>query len=277
MRLFLMAAMLVIVLPGWSQEHSISLGNDDTGEGVLIRRASFDGNSLWGYINGGADLYLEYGFDNVSVHEIEFRSNIIRFDLYRMSDPKAAFGIYSVYSFMCDSLYGPGEYNCGTRWQLQSVKGNYYLSVILSGGTPDEYIYASTIAAKLLSYVKDARFEPGFPFCQGVFNTVPGKIRFSRGALGLENGISDMVNFLRDFPTAEVWHIEHIPEAPEYTATAITFSSSDDLILFKRNLSAGGNEKLRIIINEDGQTILLISGSGNSVIESKISGWFETY
>ena len=172
MRFFLMAAMLAIVLPCWSQTHSISLGSDDTGEGVLIRRASYDGNSLWGYINGGADLYLEYGFESVIVHEIEFRSKTIRFDLYRMSDPKAAFGIYSVYSFRCDSIAGPGEFNCGTRWQLQAVRDNYYLSVILSAGTTDEYRYASEIAEKLLASAADTHFEPGPPFRPGVFASI---------------------------------------------------------------------------------------------------------
>jgi hypothetical protein len=277
MRFILMAAMLTIVLPAWSQTHSISLGSDDTGEGVLIRRASYDGNSLWGYINGGADLYLEYGFESVIVHEIEFMSKTIRFDLYLMSDPKAAFGIYSVYSFRCDSIKGPGEFNCGTRWQLQAVKGNYYLSAILSAGTPDEYRYASKIADKLLATAGVTHFEPGPPFRPGVFATIPGKIRFSRGALGLENGIPDMSNLLKDYSGAEVWYIEEIPEAPEYTATIITFKGSDQLISFKNQLFQAGNEKLKLFTLDAERTVLLISGSGNSTFENKIVGWFTTY
>ena len=39
--------------------------------GVILRSEQFDGNSLWGYIDGGADIYLEYGFEKVRVEEIE--------------------------------------------------------------------------------------------------------------------------------------------------------------------------------------------------------------
>jgi hypothetical protein len=277
MRLLLLSVLLTLMVPCRSQTQPITIGSDETGEGVLIRKASYDGNSLWGYINGGADLYLEYGFENVVVHEIEFRSNNIRFDLYRMSDPKAAFGIFSVYSFKCDSVRGPGEYNCATRWQLQAIKGNYYLSAILSAGTPEEYMYASGIAGKLLESVQNTPFEPGSPFRAGVFSSIPGKIKYSRGALGLENGISDMAVLLRDFSTAEVWHIDQLPEAPDYTATVITFENTDDLASFRNLPGLSGQEKLKVIPLEGERTLLLIRGSGNSSAESNITGWFTTY
>jgi hypothetical protein len=211
------------------------------------------------------------------VYEIEYRSNTIRFDLYRMSDTKAAFGIFSVYSFRCDSLTGPGEYNCGTRWQLQSLKGNYYLSVILSAGTNDEYNYASAIARKLLATIDSTPFEPGFPFRQGVFGAITGKIRFSRGALGLENGISDMVELLRGYPATEVWQIDQIPEAPDYIIRIITFTNSDDLAAFSNHPALTNSELLKVIPLKDEGTLLLIEGSGNPTIESKISEWFTTY
>ncbi len=36
---------------------------------MLNRNECFDGGSLWGYMNGGADIYLEYGFEKLRVEE----------------------------------------------------------------------------------------------------------------------------------------------------------------------------------------------------------------
>ena len=42
-------------------------------EGMKIERTEYyDGNALWGLINGGADIYLEYGFDELAFQTSHF-------------------------------------------------------------------------------------------------------------------------------------------------------------------------------------------------------------
>ncbi|MDD5696149.1 MAG: hypothetical protein PHD61_12700, partial [Bacteroidales bacterium] len=43
--------------------------NEDLGREVL-NTSIFEGSGLWGYIDGGADIYMEYGFDRVYVQDI---------------------------------------------------------------------------------------------------------------------------------------------------------------------------------------------------------------
>jgi len=274
MRKILTIVLLAYLLPCGAQTHSITLTDINIGEGKLIRRTSFDGNSLWGYINGGADLYLEYGFENIIVHDIEFRGKPVRFDLYRMKDPNAAFGIFSVYSFACDSLSGPGQFNCGTRWQLQAVKGNYYLSAILSAGTRDEYIYASQIAEALLSNIEAISFEPGAPFLPGVFSTIPGRKKFCRGMLGIENGAPDISSMLTGFKFKDVWHIEMLPGEPGGTATIISFLNNDDMTKFYSNPDINESQTKKTFPIKESFSLLVLSGVSASFDPAEILKWF---
>ena len=64
-------------------------------EGINIERTEYyDGNALWGLINGGADIYLEYGFDELAFQTVEWLEQHFRVEIYLMTDEEAAFGIY---------------------------------------------------------------------------------------------------------------------------------------------------------------------------------------
>ncbi len=274
MRNILPLLLLAYLIPCQAQAQSITLADNVIGEGKLIRRTTFDGNSLWGYINGGADLYLEYGFENIVVHDIEFRGKPVRFDLYRMKDPNAAYGIFSVYSFACDSTTGPGQFNCGTKWQLQAVKGNYYLSVILSAGTKDEYNYASGIATSLLSTIESVPFEPGAPFLPGIFKIIPGKKKYCRGMLGIENGAPDISGMMRGFQFIDVWYIESIPGEPGGTATVISFKDNDDLNKFAANPDIKESLTKKTFPIKESFSLLVVSGVSASFNPEEILKWF---
>jgi hypothetical protein len=55
----------------------------------------FKGESLFEHINGGADIYYEYGFVEVAVEYYENGDKEVSVEIYRMDDAAAAFGIYS--------------------------------------------------------------------------------------------------------------------------------------------------------------------------------------
>ena len=56
----------------------------------------FDPNTLYEYINGGADLYLAYDFEELKVAEYQNdKKAAVTVDVYRHRTPTHAFGIYS--------------------------------------------------------------------------------------------------------------------------------------------------------------------------------------
>ena len=57
---------------------------------------SFDPNTLYEYINGGADLYLAYDFQELKVAEYQNdKKAAVTVEVYRHRTPTQAFGIYS--------------------------------------------------------------------------------------------------------------------------------------------------------------------------------------
>ncbi|HHN47950.1 MAG TPA: hypothetical protein ENN08_03305, partial [Bacteroidales bacterium] len=56
-----------------------------------ITTRHFDYDGLWGYINGGADIYFEYGFEHVTAQNIRINGSDFKMDIYRMRTPEAAY------------------------------------------------------------------------------------------------------------------------------------------------------------------------------------------
>ncbi|MFA6570329.1 MAG: hypothetical protein WCT77_03755, partial [Bacteroidota bacterium] len=48
----------------------------------ITRNDDYDGKSLWGYIDGGADLYLEYGFENLVVQEVKNKGEVYKIEIW---------------------------------------------------------------------------------------------------------------------------------------------------------------------------------------------------
>jgi len=54
----------------------------------------FEGADLYGHINGGAEVFLELGFDRLDVVRYDSDGGAIEVERYRMTDPVAALGVY---------------------------------------------------------------------------------------------------------------------------------------------------------------------------------------
>ncbi len=202
--------------------------------GIKINRTeSYDGNSLWGYIDGGADLYLEFGFSKLTAQEIEYESNKYRIDIYRMKDAEAAFGIFSVSRFKCGSI-SLAKYSCVTEYQSQAVKGSYYVSVVNEKGTPAEQSFTQSLAEKILSRINDTDFE-----LPKVFATEPfvGGVKSVNGILGVQNSNPDWENMFAGINNFKLLFSSTDENDKFVYISIIKFTSSDDLKLFEENLS----------------------------------------
>ena len=84
------------LFPGTGDQTEISLP-DKIGEWKQTADTEvYEGEDLFLYINGGADIYHEYGFVKVTSAEYSKEgAGRISVELYRMADPVSAFGIFS--------------------------------------------------------------------------------------------------------------------------------------------------------------------------------------
>jgi len=123
---------------------------------ILNRNECFDGGSLWGYMNGGADIYLEYGFEILRVEEFSNKGETIKLELFMMVDPASAFGIYSIKTFICPQSNVSADFDCLNPYSFQLAHGKYYLQIINESGSAEARETMISIAESLLE-----KIEPG--------------------------------------------------------------------------------------------------------------------
>jgi hypothetical protein len=84
---------------------------------------------LWQYIDGGADVYLDFAFRQVATVELENKGKQVTVDIYEMGSLDDAFGIYASevspsYNFISIGAEG---YQSGSS--LIFYQGNYYVKI----------------------------------------------------------------------------------------------------------------------------------------------------
>ncbi len=92
---------------------------------------TYTGDDLFLYINGGADLYLEYGFEEVSTCKyLNYAGNNIHIDIYQMTDESSAYGIFSINSSVHGKPVDFGTKSLLYDYYLDIWKGNYFIRCI---------------------------------------------------------------------------------------------------------------------------------------------------
>jgi len=165
-----------------------SISEDRLETGKIKSERTYTKESLFGYMNGGAELYLEYGFDRLVVSEIDIDGTEYKVEVYKMDDPEAAYGIYSVSVFRCDTSGHLDAYACQTAYQLQLCKGDYYISIINNSGKALAADQSIRLANILLAPVRGHSFEPGdFLPDINLYEDITRMV-LVKGELGLFNG-----------------------------------------------------------------------------------------
>ena len=202
----------------------------------FLQSKYFDGNALWGHINGGADLYLEYGFDKLLFQEVELNDNKLRVEYYRMNDAAAAFGIFSVSHFRCDLDDTLTKFICITKYQVQAALGRYYISIANDKGTAE----AQKLTIDLFDKILKKSHEPLFQLHDNFFKNRNSKhlrnIKLFRGELGLQNGMEQWLNLFEKFSGYEISVLPFENEKGYLNYAHIKFANEEDKIRFMRTI-----------------------------------------
>ncbi len=172
-------------------------GEDFPGIEITDSR-TFNGNALWGYINGGADIYLEYGFDVLLAQKIEREGKQYTVDIYKMIDSEAAFGIFSVSIFNCNEKLEGTSFSCITPYQVQFVKAPYYVSVVNEDGSAEEQNICRKFATTLKGKIEGGTFIITDLFKKNEFLSFRDKVKLMKGRLGLENGFPQWASYFEN-------------------------------------------------------------------------------
>jgi hypothetical protein len=84
---------------------------------------------LFNHIDGGAELFLEYGFEKLLVQRYARGKSELTLEVYEMESPEAAMGIYLMKCGQETPLSGIRARNSGEKSQLTILKNKYFVYV----------------------------------------------------------------------------------------------------------------------------------------------------
>jgi hypothetical protein len=113
----------------------------------------FARDDLYGYIDGGAELFFEFGFERLTQQKYQSGRSQVAIDFYRMTDPTAATGIYLMKCGKETPAAALGDRNTVNRYQLMFVRDRFFVIVNNVSGAealaPEVVRFASFVASKL--------------------------------------------------------------------------------------------------------------------------------
>jgi len=178
---------------------------------------TFAGTALYGFMNGGADLYYEYGFKELVSREIVYNGEEFTVDIYTMETPLDAFGIYSIHVYKCLRADSLGRFDCLSKYQLQAVDGNSYVSIVFQSGSNAARKSADELYQMFIADGKtDIRLPGQLTY---LTSSGSGMVKYMKGRLGVENVQPSLADLLEGIKTYEIWYV-------------INADKKDDMALF---------------------------------------------
>jgi len=100
---------------GWSRSGSADL---------------YEGGALFDHINGGADAYLDRGFERLIVQIYSREESEVQLEIYDMGSPAGAGAIFVENTTGMDTTTDFGERATQDAYQISFFRGRYYISVL---------------------------------------------------------------------------------------------------------------------------------------------------
>jgi len=93
------------------------------------RQVTFTRADLYNYIDGGAELFLEFGFEKVYVQRYGSGDSELTLEVYEMESPEAALGVYLAKCGQETPVEGLPARNSGEESQFTILRERYFIHV----------------------------------------------------------------------------------------------------------------------------------------------------
>jgi hypothetical protein len=148
----------------------------------------FEGEDLYTYIDGGAEIYQEYGFRRVVVQDYEDpQGKSVSLEIFEMETPASAFGMFTF------KRSGGGKtLALGAGAELEAYYMNFWKGRFLVTLTGFDEAAETIEGLKAIGQIVDSKLPQGGegPILVGVLPAEglrPGSVKYLRGLLGLNN------------------------------------------------------------------------------------------
>lgn len=202
----------------------------------LNRNECFNGESLWGYMNGGADIYLEYGFEKLRVEEFTNEDETIKLEIFKMYDPISAFGIYSIKAFKCEQSSVFTTNDCLNKYQFQLLYGNYYIQLINESGSEKAKQSMISIADTLLNKIEHIELILPVIFLTDSLNFSLYDIKMVKGDLGVHNKTMYLEDCFKGIEDYQIYYSKTIIDGEKVKYYEIVFDKPEMKNRFLENI-----------------------------------------
>ncbi|HJZ40012.1 MAG TPA: DUF6599 family protein [Bacteroidales bacterium] len=121
-------------IPGWKMQEE---------------KRVYNSGDLWELINGAADIFLSYYFQDLHIAEYIQKDLIIRVELYRHNSPANTYGIYTAERMPDYPQVTVGTQGYKSQGVLNFMAGNYYVKIMSAGVTEVDENTIALLAGKV--------------------------------------------------------------------------------------------------------------------------------
>lgn len=136
-----------------------------------INEEVYNANNLWDIIDGAADLYLEYSFEDLHIARYYSDNTEVKLELYRFKSPLNAFGMYSQEKDLNYKFVDIGINGYIDNEILNFVSGVYYIKLYAYQTNTETQSNLLLIAKKIDEHLKQNNSLPE------IYNVFPKEYR----------------------------------------------------------------------------------------------------
>lgn len=253
----LIAFLLSLLLPAAAE---IRLPADDCVPGwkQAGQRVCYNGAELFDYIDGGAELFLEFGFERVVIQKYRNDNDEIAIEIYAMNDGEAALGIYLMCCGQETPVVGIGSRNSGDRHQFTVLHGRYMVRVNNFRGRAELMPVMVKLTQQLVS-------EPAADKKSALLDALPeaglvaGSLRLLRGPVALQSiytlGPGDIL--LQSNKLFAVSGDYRMPDGQTYTTILARYPGPEQALEAYRHVADNLDSYLQIV-SHDKQRLVFV-------------------
>lgn len=148
----------------------------------------YEGEDLYTYIDGGAEIYQEYGFRRVILQDYKnAKGKSVSLEIFEMETPAAAFGLFTF------KRSGSGKtVSLGTGAELEAYylnfwKGRFLVTLTGFDEAPETIEGLVAVGGVVDAKVREAGAAPGLVDALPEKGLRPGSVKYLKGLLGLNN------------------------------------------------------------------------------------------
>lgn len=105
-------------IPGWKMK---------------VNEKVYNSGDLWQLIDGAADIFLSYYFEDLHIAEYTKKNQMIRVEIYRHKTPVDAYGIYTAERMPDYPQVSVGTQGYTSQGVLNFLAGNFYVKIMSAG------------------------------------------------------------------------------------------------------------------------------------------------